>query len=76
MLDLMDLLGIGGLVALGYLTYEVCRIDRRMCGLGVAGLLLIVFAYVGRYVDVDKSVVAFVLVLAVAVVVGILIEKI
>ena len=72
MLDLMDVMGIGGLVALGYLTYEVCRVDRRMCRLGVVGLLLIVLAYVGRYVDVDRSVYVFVVLLAVVVVVAVL----
>ena len=73
---MLDLLGIGGLVVLGYLTYEACRVDRRMCRLGVVGLLLTAFAYVGRYVDVGKSVAVFVLVLAVVVVVGILLEEV
>jgi len=77
MLDLMDIMGVGGLVMLGYLTYEACKVDRRMCRLGVVGLLMVAFAYMGRYVDVDRSVVAFVvLVLAVVVVVGILLEEI
>jgi len=72
MLDLMDLLGVGGLVVLGYLTYETCKVDRRMCRLGVVGLLLIVLAYVGRYVGVDRSVSVFVVLLAVVVVLAIL----
>ena len=76
MLGLIDMMGIGGLVALGYLTYEACRVDRRMCRLGVVGLLLTAFAYVGRYVDVGRSIAVFVLVLAVVVVVGILLEEV
>jgi len=62
---LMDLLGVAGLVALGYLTYEVCRVDERMCRLGVVGFLLVVAAYVGRYVNVDKTVGVVVVLLAV-----------
>jgi hypothetical protein len=72
MLDLIDIMGIGGLVALGYLTYETCKVDKRMCRLGVVGLLLIALAYVGRYVDVDRSVHVFVVLLAVVVVVVVL----
>ena len=62
---LMDLLGVAGLVALGYLTYEVCRTDRKMCRLGVVGFLLVVAAYVGRYVNIDKTVAVAVVLLAV-----------
>ena len=65
---LMDLLGVGGIVVLGYLTYEVCRVDRRMCRLGVLGLVFVVLAFVGRYVVVDRSIAVFVVFLAVVLV--------
>ncbi|MCR6669508.1 MAG: hypothetical protein NDF51_05870 [archaeon YNP-WB-040] len=65
---LMDLLGVGGIVVLGYLTYEVCRVDRRMCRLGVLGLVFVVLAFVGRYVVVDRSIAVFVVLLAVVLV--------
>ena len=53
---LMDLLGVGGIAVLEYLTYEVCRVDRRMCGVGVLGLFFVALAFIGRYVAVDRSV--------------------
>jgi len=65
---LMDLLGVGGIVVLGYLTYEVCRVDRRMCRLGVLGLVLVVLAFVGRYVVIDRSIAVFIVLLAVVLV--------
>jgi len=65
---LMDLVGVGGVVVLGYLTYEVCRVDRRMCRLGVLGLVFVVLAFVGRYVVVDRSIAVFVVLLAVVLV--------
>ena len=65
---LMDLVGVGGVVVLGYLTYEVCRVDRRMCRLGVLGLVFVVLAFVGRYVVVDRSIAVFVVFLAVVLV--------
>jgi len=69
---LMDVLGALGIVAVGYLAYEVCKVDRRMCRLGVVGLLLIASAYVGRYVDVDRRVHVVAVLLAVVVVMLIL----
>jgi hypothetical protein len=65
---LMDLLGVGGIVVLGYLTYEVCRVDRRMCRLGVLGLVFVVLAFVGRYVVIDRSIAVFIVLLAVVLV--------
>ena len=62
---LMDLLGVAGLGVLGYLTYEVCRTDRKMCGLGVVGFLLVAVAYVGRYVNIDKTAAVVAVLLAV-----------
>jgi len=62
---LMDLLGVVGIIVLGYLTYEVCGVDRKMCVLGVVGFLLVVAAYVGRYVNIDKAVAVAVVLLAV-----------
>jgi uncharacterized membrane protein len=69
---LMDVLGALGIVAVGYLAYEACKVDRQLCKLGVVGFLLIVAAYVGRYVDVDRRVHVVVVLLAVVVVVLIL----
>jgi len=62
---LMDLLGVGGIVVLGYLTYEVCKVDGRMCRVGVLGLVLVMLAFIGRYVVIDRSVAVFVVWLAV-----------
>ena len=62
---LMDLLGIGGIAVLGYLTYEVCRVDRRMCRVGVVGVVFVTLAFIGRYVAVDRSVVVVAVWLAV-----------
>jgi hypothetical protein len=69
---LMDLLGVAGILALGYFTYEVCRMDRRMCRLGVVGIVMVLLAYVGRYVDIDRSVLIAVVLLAVVVAVAVL----
>jgi hypothetical protein len=44
--------------------------------LGFVGLVAVAVAYVGRYVNIDKSVAAFVLVMVVVVMVAVLIEKI
>ena len=73
---LMDLLGAVGVAVFGYLTYGVCKTDRKMCKLGVVGLFLLLLAYVSKYIGIDKSVAAFVLILAIVVVVGIITEKI
>jgi hypothetical protein len=69
---LMDLLGVAGILVLGYFTYGVCRTDRRMCRLGVVGIMLILLAYVGRYVDVDRSVLVVAVLLTVVVAVAVL----
>jgi hypothetical protein len=69
---LTDLLGIAGILVLGYLAYEVCRADGKMCRLGVVGFVLVLLAYVGRHVDIDKSVLVAVLLLAVAVAAAVL----
>jgi hypothetical protein len=69
---LMDLLGVVGISALGYLTYGVCRTDRRMCKLGAVGIMLVSLAYAGRYADMDRSVLVVVALLAVVVAVAVL----
>jgi predicted small integral membrane protein len=69
---LMDLLGVAGILTLGYLTYEVCRTDRKMCRLGVVGIAMVLLAYVGRYADMDRSVLIAVALLAVVVAVAVL----
>ncbi len=71
-MSVIDILGIGGVAVLGYLAYEVCKVDREMCRLGIIGLLMVVMAYVGRYVDVSRSVYVFVLLISVVIVVAIL----
>jgi len=53
---LMDVLGVLGILVLGYLMYGVCRVDRKMCGVGVLGLVLVTLAFIGRYIAVDRSV--------------------
>jgi hypothetical protein len=73
---LIDLLGTVGILALGYLTYGVCRTDRKMCKLGIIGIILVLLAYVGRYVDMDRSVLAVVLLIAVVVVAAVVSGKI
>jgi hypothetical protein len=69
---LMDLLGVAGIGVLGYLVYTACRTDRRMCGLGGLGIVLILLAYIGRYIDIDRSLAVFIVLIAVVVAVGIL----
>jgi hypothetical protein len=69
---LVDLLGAVGVATFGYLVYGVCRVDRKMCKLGVVGVALILLTYVSRYVDIDSRVLAFVLLVAVAVVAAVL----
>jgi len=66
---LMEVVGFG---VLSYMVYEVCKVDRKLCKLGVVGVVLVLLAYVGRYVDVDRSFAVFVALLAVAVAVAVL----
>ena len=73
---LMDVAGALGILVMAYIVYRVWKVDGRLGALGFVGLIAVVVAYVGRYVDVDKSVAAFVMLLFVVVVVGILLEKV
>jgi hypothetical protein len=72
MLDLIDAVGVLGIAVMGYFTYGVCRVDRGLCRVGVVGVVLVLLAYIGRYVDVDRSLAVFVVLLAVAVAVAVL----
>jgi hypothetical protein len=65
MLDLMDVLGIAGLLLFVYIVYEVCKVDDRMCKIGGLGLFLVFVAYIGRYVEIDRWTSAAVVVVAV-----------
>jgi len=65
MLDLMDILGVAGMLILVYVVYEVCKVDDRMCRVGGLGLFLVLVAFMGRYVDVDRGTLAAVMVVAV-----------
>jgi EamA domain-containing membrane protein RarD len=51
---LMDLLGVVGIAVFVYALYNVCKVDRSLCEFGVLGLVLVVLAYVGRYVNIDR----------------------
>ena len=73
---LMDVAGALGISVMAYLVYRVWKVDGRLGALGLVGLIAIATAYVGRYVNIDKSVAVFAVLLVVVVVVGILLEKI
>ena len=62
---LMDLLGVVGIAVFVYALYNVCKVDRNLCELGVLGLVLVVLAYVGRYVNIDRWTAVAVVVVAV-----------
>jgi len=65
MSDLMDLLGIAGILLVVYIVYNVCRVDERMCGIGVFSLIFMTLAYAGRYVEIDRWTLAAIMVVAV-----------
>jgi len=65
MSDLMDLLGIAGILLVVYIVYNVCSVDKRMCGVGILGLVFVVLAYLGRYVNIDNQTLVAIMVVAV-----------
>jgi hypothetical protein len=65
MLDVMDILGITGILVFAYVAYEVCKVDDRMCKIGGLGLFLVFVAFMGRYINIDRWILTAIMVVAV-----------
>jgi len=63
--DVMELVPVIAFGVLLYMVYGVCRVDKKLCKLGVVGILLSLLAYSGMYIDLRPISVFIALILTV-----------
>ena len=75
-IDMMELSDVVGVLMLAYLAYVVysTRVDRELLFIAILGFILVLVAFIGRYVSIDSRV-GIAVVLAVIAVFPLLIVK-
>ena len=68
-IDMMELGDVVGILMLAYLAYVVysIRVDRELLFIAILGYMLVLAAFIGRYVDIDTRIGVIVVAVVVAV---------
>ena len=68
-IDMMELGDVVGVLMLAYLAYVVysTRVDRELLFIAILGFILVLAAFIGRYVDMDTRIGVIVVAVVVAV---------